>query len=640
MPSFNRRKLLKFFFPSLFTVTSLDAISNKSTMIENEGYKSKKNEIFHVTTIDDLRSMEPVENGQVVCLSINNSDGQVINKDFLVFDQNDNSSIDDGFLVFVTKRKNRWKRSLSCGINLQWFGLQNYGDLSRPWMAAIECILELFIRKDNRAIPSILITAGEYTVTETIFVPPFISTIFSGKVILRVTSDFSGDNSVIWVKGLPASRPYTDGRVYTLSGVGGELHIKGDKRKGLTGLKIGNTNNNNFFADKTGECPCCISNVSITGFDKGIGFTGYDCYLVHFESVMSALNNTNITTLDTISINSGERISFSNCNFWGGGRGDGHLYIDTNQFDLQFNNCSFDYTSSDFIKLGRNSGWSACKFVQCHFEGVEKYIVNAAAPKIPPVNITFSACIFLPTGRYNSNISNSPSRKLFLLGKGCTCDINGLDLRVTEYPLDGNILMCESDRLVVKSLTRVIYPVIPSLAHVKNKNIGFSNEINGSILDKEHSLRFFYCLDNQNVNGIVTKEDEHDFILSLKVSDLTLRGHITIGFKEYFSICSRQIYTSTLSIRFPQLQNIIIVHIMSWFDASFHLIATNKYEYKFDGCMEKIKKSEMSYQFPITIPTISKYWSPPKEAIYLKAGATILNLRSDIAIESFIIGEI
>ncbi|HCT9404917.1 TPA: hypothetical protein OUC36_001442 [Raoultella ornithinolytica] len=643
MPSISRRTLFKYFVPSMLPSLLIEASANVSQPRENDGDLErtiKNNKVIYVKTIDELRMLEPQSDGQIVYLSIRNIDGQLINDGFLFSDKNDKESLDDGFLNFVTAKNNRWKRSLSEGLNLSWFGLFNGGDISKPWMKAIEYIIECLRSVGNKGLPRIIINAGEYIVKETIYIPPFISTVFNGKIILHVTSEFSGDESVLWIKGVSKFRPYTDGRILTLAGAGGEMHINGGHDRKLTGLKIGNTDSDNYFTNRTGECPCYISNINITGFDTGVGFTGYDCYLIHFDSVTSSINNTNIATLDNKNINSGERISFSNCNFFGGGRRNGHLYIDNKQFDLQFSNCSFDYSSTDFLKFGEYASWSTVKFNQCHFEGVENYIINASSPRTSPVNVKFNDCSFLPTGRYGSKISNSPSRKLFLLGNGCYCEINGLDLRVTEYPTDRNILMCESDRLVVTSITRVIYPVIPSLAHIKNRNFNFENEHIGSIFNKEKSIDSYYCSYNDNVYGVIERDVENKSMLKLKINNTTERGSIKFGIKESLPICTRRIYTSTISIGFSSVQNITVVHFMSWFDIENRIISVEKYEYSLNKPLQKIAFNNVDSKIQKVVPTISKYWSPPAGAVYLKVDASISNLKNDISIVSFFVGEI
>lgn len=599
-----------------------------------------------------LRNTEPSYDGQKIDL-IAYYDGQKSlggGAGYLYYDASDVTSPDNGITVFVTTGGARWRREDSDKkILLEWTGVRDGADLSDEWQAAIDIVVDIAIKNSSGGkLPVIEIKAGVYTLSKEIHHPPFVRTVFVGDV--QINSTMTGFARAINIKGIPGFRPLSGvaqtaipGK--TLSGIGGGLNLVGPGRSantGTIGIAVGNTVNHYYSKDGTGECPCTIEDVRISQFGAGIGLTGYDCYLVSFVNCKSGLNRTNLRTLDTTYINSGERISFINFLMWGGGEDFGHLYIGCPNFDIQFVAGSWDYTAKDFINIGAISGWSTivCSFI--HMEGVENYVVNALSSSSGNVTVKLQDCDIVATGKFDSPISNTPSRKLINLpASGVAVEMDGASMRYTRYPTKNDILMSNSDRFRVNSLTRAIYPVIPSPAHIKNRGYDLSGEVDGTVLTESNPLNYFTSTSRVALSATVRKIDSSNTVLSLaRAPGATTNSSIVLWVKEYMPVDRRRKYTLSCAVQYLNNTAINVNHYMRWYDKDFNLLSTSTYIYFMTTIMNDSKADDYSEGGNRKIPSISTYWNPPAGAVYVMSGVEVSQLTADANITNVMVGEI
>lgn len=109
-----------------------------------------------------------------------------------------------------------------------------------------------------------------------------------------------------------------------------------------------------------------IDGVTITGFGSAFNFRGISTYLTNIRDSRFESNLINIRVAPPDNKDSGERISFDNCVFAGSGvyaktantpSDEANIYIDAPGFDINFINCSFDYSNGDVMKMGANYGY-------------------------------------------------------------------------------------------------------------------------------------------------------------------------------------------------------------------------------------------------------------------------------------------
>ncbi len=599
-----------------------------------------------------LRNTEPSHDGQKIELEAYFGDQNSLGGGggYLYYDSSDTTSSDNGITIFVTNNGARWRREDSDKkILLEWAGVRDGDDLSDEWQNAIDIVVDIAKKNSTGGkLPVIEIKAGVYQLSKEIHHPPFVRTVFVGDV--QINSTMTGFARAINIKSIPGFRPLS-GVAQTaipgkaLSGIGGGLDLVGPGRStntGTIGIAVGNTVDHYYSKDGTGECPCTIEDVRVTQFGAGIGLTGYDCYLVSFINCKSGLNRTNVRTLDTKYINSGERISFINCLLWGGGEDFGHLYINCPNFDLQFIAGSWDYTAKDFINIGAISGWSTimCSFL--HMEGVENYVVNALSSNSGNVTVKFQDCDMVPTGSYGSAKSNSPSRKLVNLpSSGVSVEMDGMSMRYTRYPTKDNILMSTSDRFRVNSLTRSVYPVIPSPAHIKNRGYDFSGEVDGAVLTESSPLNYFTSSSRVALSATVRKVDSDNTVLSLvRATGATTNSSITLWVKEYMPVDRRRKYTLSCAVQYLNNTTVNVNHYMRWYDKDLNLLSTSTYIYFMTTIINDSAADDYSEGGNRKIPSISTYWNPPAGAAYLMSGVEVSQLTADANISNVTIGEI
>ncbi|MEJ4044871.1 hypothetical protein [Erwinia sp. SLM-02] len=594
--------------------------------------------------IQTLRTIEPSVQGQRIEVVSYNAGwnitevGPVGGGEFY-FDANDTTSSDNGITIFVTASGHRWKRySSNKKILLQWAGLTDGMDLSAPWQKAIDIIAEQAKKKKSAAnLPVIYIEPGEYRFLSGVTHYNFISTVFNGEV--RAKSEIFDATPAVWIRGLPLFRDQQIGGktwsgFFNLLGPGRSAHPD------TLGLKIGNDAEHYYSKDGTGESVCSLDGFRITQFGTGVGFTGYDSYLHSFTNFRIGLCRTNVSTLDNVIQNSGERITFLNGTIWGGGEANGGVFVNNAQFDLQFIAVSFDYLRS-FIKLGPSCGWSTILLDACHMEAYNDYIVESNSPvKAGNVVVKLQNCDFLNTGNYRSHRDNSPDRKLFKIESGVSVILDGINNRVTVLPTNEDLLMSDSPNVTALSITRMIYPSIPSPAHIKNLGARFEREKIGSLTSANDSLKD-YCLgDQRGFPSLVVGQINGANALIGKIAVGETNGFIAIKALEFMPVERRSQYMLSAAIQYKDSPKMNVQHFMKWFDAEKKLLSTDDYIYHMAPAIANKKASNYAEGGERCIPTFMPYHQPPVGAVYMCAEIHILNIKSDINITNFMVGEV
>ena len=621
----------------------MDGDTLRQDLSSYDGYKY----IGRCPDIATLRTIEPTQSGQKIEVVSYNSGwgstttGPLGGGDFY-YDANDKSTADNGITVFVTAGGARWKRVCSNQvIPLEWAGLVPGGDLSAPWQSAIDLVAaKAVLQNSGKNLPTIHISSGEYRMLTPVKYYNMVITNFIGDV--RARSEITNNTPAVWVKGYPKFR---DQQIPDKVWLGGCFNLIGPGRTAnpnTIGIQVGNDINNYFSKDGTGEAKCWLSNFRVTQFGIGLALTGYDCYLTSFTDFRIGLNRTNVATVDTVIQNSGERISFINGTIWGGGEANGGVYVNNQQFDLQFYAVSFDFIRS-FIVLGPRCGWSTILLDGCHFEGFTDYIVESLE-EIASQNVfvKFQNSDFLPTGNYGDVIKprNEPGRKLFNIARGVTILLDGLNNRVTELPVNNDLLLSNSESVRCRSIDRMIYPSIPSPAHIKNAGARFARETVGAVTNANTSLVDFRLGDQNGFPSLTVGTVNGANALIGTLASGTTTGYLEIRSTEVLPVDRVRRYMATAAIQYKTSTALVVVFVFRWLDANKALISTDTYQYNMGPAVTDTSAPNYAEGGERCIPSFIPYRNPPVGAVYMTPYLQISGIKSDINITNFMVGEV
>ncbi|WP_413741263.1 hypothetical protein ACL2XO_18640 [Sodalis sp. RH15] len=441
-----------------------------------DGYKY----IGGCNTVEELKSIEPLYHGQKILLNNNSypsSQGKIIptfeGVSEMWHDSNDTVTKGDDILSFVTLSGKRWKRTERHCIDFNWC---DFGDVDKsiPLQRAIDLILAI-ANKTGKAyeLPFINIKAGSYAMLSTVVLYPFIQI----KSLGSVTFDFSRAKNINigfsinteiqlaqdFLKMPGNSAP-------CLNGLNGVITIVGEGRKtsNAAALSIGNT--------QSSKSPCRdvkTNNVVISGWRIAHLYQNFDTFLISHRDCRLESNKYNIVT-SGINNNSGEKISYDGCVIAGSGLS--NIYINSAGFDFNFINCSFDFTGQDIIFIGVKAGYQCIRFMACHFEQWDGYIINCKN-RNNNITVMISNAIILPRAN-DHNVLNSPSRPLFKLKDGVTVSLKDFEIR-HEYPaINEKISMTcdEEGEFQASGYAKDPYPQIPNTSYNVFENLKIWNE--------------------------------------------------------------------------------------------------------------------------------------------------------------------
>jgi len=281
-------------------------------------------------------------------------------------------------------------------------------DDTGTFQRAIDYVRNLALRtQDTSCLPSLLIPAGRYMLTQTIDTAPWIKLCSVGGVLL----DFSGlpagcDGMTCRNETtLPATQLRFPGdRSPFLDGSGGTISILGPglARAEGSGVVMGNREAgfSGAVRDAGGR------NVVISGWRSALRIDPLNTYLsAWFSSRFEQNRDAGIYVAPGVgrSVNSGERMTFVDCTFAGSARA---LDIDSDSMDFVFDACSFDF-NGDVVHFGAQARFGTIAFSHCHIEGIDGLLVDASVAG-KHLRAVFRDSIVLPRHWKRKELVNAP----------------------------------------------------------------------------------------------------------------------------------------------------------------------------------------------------------------------------------------
>ncbi|MFS2224459.1 hypothetical protein [Pantoea sp. B65] len=405
------------------------------------------------TDVNSLRKLDGMFSGQKVSV-IQYGVGFIDGGGDFYYDSHDKSTDDNGITVIVSSGGSRWKREVHGQINLYWSGISEKSDSSGALQKTIDLVEKIAIdNKSASGLPQIIMPAGKRIIlNKQINATPYIKLNALGPVWLDFSHCKTGEGNMGFRVKNGTKFDDDIGKMFAnqTSFLDGPIFIQGpgkDKLSSSTDFAI------DFGNNEEGHSPCRnarIDGVTVTGFGCAFNFRGINTYLTNFRDCRFEGNRINIRICPPKTIDSGERISFDNCVFSGSGIHSGtnvpadeaSVYIDAPGFDLNFFNCSFDFSFGDVIKMGNRHGYLKLDFLSCHFEEWEGYFINSPYDSIAGGNtsVYISCSIFLPRCQ-RRDVANSPSRPLFNLAAGIVVNIQDFEIRHEVRPYNDDLMM-------------------------------------------------------------------------------------------------------------------------------------------------------------------------------------------------------
>jgi len=474
--------------------------------------------------IEKLAKIEPEFHGQRIFFSdISRTELaghlELSHDDVLYYDAKDTKTPHDGVLCFVTDNGHRWKRLDRGVIRLEWCD-RGEEDKSVVLQRAVDTIIRQ-ARASGKTyeLPIIKVRAGRYNMRSSVLLPPYIQIQSQGSV----TFDFSATQGQIDGFIINSESPLKSDALKMpgnnspcLNGINGAISILGAGRKisQSSALVIGN--------DKSSDTPCRdvkFANLVITGWNKANQYKTTDTYLINIRDCRLENNAYNVYVAGK-NKNSGEKISYDNCIL--AGAGNENIYVSADGFDFNFLNCSFDFSRNDILGFYEGAGYQCVRFIGCHFEQWDGYVVNCKN-RLNNISVIMSNVIFLPRSNLK-NIVNGPSRALFKLNAGVSMHLSGFEIR-HEFPaVNNNIYMCEGDKGTFDAIGYVKdpYPQLPRKdTNVTYHDFTYEDDFikNYELSDVKDQLK--HKLSTQSINGV-----KHGFMspTAANIAPLTLKS--------------------------------------------------------------------------------------------------------------------
>lgn len=239
--------------------------------------------------------------------------------------------------------------------------------------------------------PSVIIMpAGDYKITGTLEIPPYIKLVSVGFVVIS----YDGSGTAIEIKSGEEPTFYKEmyNRGAIINGANGGFIIRNlrDKPEGSIGLDLGNKLKGKSAFGRYNLC-----DVAITGFNHAVNLGDIDNYIGKFDRLHLEGNNYSIRVQNTVSTkNSGENFSFNDCVL---ANGLAAILLDTDSFDLTFTGCSFDFLDNVVVFKGGNEGYCTLRFTDCYYESIRDAIAKTLHNRKPSSynnpNLFFNNCI-------------------------------------------------------------------------------------------------------------------------------------------------------------------------------------------------------------------------------------------------------
>lgn len=394
-------------------------------------------------------------------------------------------------------------------------------DDTDAFLRAIYFANRVAIKQDflEKNIPVILVPAGRYVLNKTLSLKPWIKLVSMGPVVLDwsgaghdivgVQCDNSGQNSFDKIlKNSSGASPFLCGDFGTISLLGPGKDLAVDS----VGLKLGN-----FSKGSVDFRLAKISNIQFSGWGVANHIGSVNTYLFSAVNCHYEINGISIKTESGRQHNSGEKMTWLNCVFSGCRN---VLDVNTDSFDVDFSNCSFDYIGN-VVFLRESACYLEIKFISCHIEAVDNYFVDAALVNksidFSQIGIYLVAVDVLTTGwlKKTSGISGTPGKMLF---RGpISISIFGFkrDVIAQSFEEDGYIFD-SSVRLVTSySEPTPVFVSCPGGQFIVNSDFDFSYEkptdipklmnyweSNTESINKLHVSKFFSVVDEKHVLNV------------------------------------------------------------------------------------------------------------------------------------------
>ncbi|MER2107565.1 MAG: glycosyl hydrolase family 28-related protein [Solibacillus sp.] len=242
------------------------------------------------------------------------------------------------------------------------------------------------------ASTTIDVPAGNYLVTSTITLPPYVRLRSNG----IVKFSYTGTGALFHI--FNDKNPQQDNLSQTATNVGdlftGTFILQGLRTAGQIGLLIGEEVFNLVHVTHTAWMRFC--NLYIEKFDKAIKFTQKQTYLTRFNNVTISHCNTIISDSGTTAENAGELITWTDCAFH-----NSDLFLSvSSEINHEFKGCSIDFNRKGVLFTGNK--YSTQRFTDCWIEGNG----NDTTPFITSDDSSISAYVI-----FNGNHIFFPNKK-------------------------------------------------------------------------------------------------------------------------------------------------------------------------------------------------------------------------------------
>lgn len=345
------------------------------------------------SSVVSLRAFEPTYDKQSITLHTVVPGGAIIDAVFF-YDASDTTSEDDGYRIIVTPGGARWVTDCADGIDIRLGGLladgSNFG-------AAANKIIRGEVKKvvDSgttfiRAVqvmrvphPTYLSKNAYYTIDEQIVIPSFMA--FFGRGWIDLRTALTGDCIVIRNEDFPGLTGSMGGYIHAqgfsiFRNDSGRFRILGPGNTVSTGcgIAIGNTKPGDYVVVRD----IFVANVEVRNFRVGLGFYGFDTFIITVESCEFIQNYYNVAGLGVNKSNSGERILIRSCTICNSRSH--NIYWDLVGWNVTFDNNSGDYAGGALLCLANGARACVFRFTNGSFaEGYGSYLIsqNTTAPE-------------------------------------------------------------------------------------------------------------------------------------------------------------------------------------------------------------------------------------------------------------------
>lgn len=609
-----------------------------------------------LNSVDALRTFSPWYDQQIVRLNSYRVGGR-IGGGSLYYDASDTTSIDDGMIVFVTQDGKRLKRLDSEKIvKVEWAGVEEGGDISDAWQKAIN-FSSSFANKnsDYYRCPTVVLPGGKYTITKGIVTPPFVKTVSVGSVFLDCSGLNDSNDAALWIKGFKGNYQQQGISGYTLSAIFGGIYFEGPGRANLSSLpaiKIGNSpteNSGNGFSN----CAPKIKGVAARQFRTNIQITEYDAYLITVEDSDFGNSKSGIqvgTGARTSPWNAGERISFSNCVFYGGGE-NGLVEINTAGFSLDFTNVSFDYTYSHVFNFSSKANGTNIRLVNTHSEAIGGYVVNDPGG-LTDSYITFVNSDFMMTlysgsqvGQdvLGSSVSNSISRTPFNnLSVNVILENSG-PVSASQTPYDYYIFLATPLSKGV-TVTKFVTPYANARPSKVNsllaKGWNFGNEVDGTSVTAGKVLTdWTFRLVNGGTAQVGTLNANGDKYVGLSPSSTSANMYVYWSNNAFIEVTPLESYSALMAVQYGSADISLAAGAQissnirfTWYDSTQTQISTETYSYDLYSIIKDTAAPNYASATTRIVPIIPTSRVAPAQAKYLRVEFGIVRVNYPLKI--------